>query len=566
VVTKKVIDGIDLGFYPLQPGMSVAEIKAVKRSDIVAGAMVIAEHINRSYDDTAYEVDITLTRKVITFISLLKHTGGSLAGTEFRLLPFQVEFVVQVLCVLHRVTRYRKHTDATLWIPRKAGKTELAAALNLVMLFLDKEPQKEIYSIASETQQAAILYHAAVAMLKQNESLLKRIKQYKAEKKLETRNTTFVDLYRVLSAVAGTKDGLKTSTLFADEPHAYPDSSLYDVVAEGMAHREQPLAISLSTSGYNKQGFFYRRLQYGLQVMQGIIDDPSVYVMAFALTEDDDWGDEENWKKANPALGYGVKMDYLRSKFHKAQHSATEEVSFKTKHLNLWVDSAITWIRHADWVASNKKEIREEDLYGRECYAGLDLASTTDLTAFCLVFPNEDGSYDVLPRFFIPEDSAKKRSKEDKVSYLDWVREGYITTTPGNVIDYHMIFQHIMKDREKFDIKEIAFDRWNALSIITKLEEEGMTCVGFGQGFKSMSSPVKAIESLVLQGMLNHGNNPVLTWNVANVELIQDAAENVKMDKSKAQERIDGAVALAMGIGRAESYKDDEADWDSLIG
>ena len=552
--------------YPLQPEMTKADIIKPTPKELHKHCMALAKIIDESYVDTEYKVDMEKISKILMFVLLLNHTGGSLAGVPFRLLPFQAEFIIQVLGVVRRDTGLRKHKEVCMHIPRKAGKTELSAALNLVMLFMDKEAQKEIYSIASETQQAAILYHAAVSMLKQSPTLLKRIKQYKAEKKLEVKGRTFVDLYRVLSAVAGTKDGLKTSTVFADEPHAYPDSALYDVVAEGMAHREQPLAIMLSTAGYNKQGFYYRKLQYFKQVMTGVIDDPSVYLMYFAVEDDEDWTDEENWKRVNPALGYGVKMDYLRDKFHKALHSATEEVSFKTKHLNMFVDSAITWIRHTDWEASNQKEINEEDLIGRECYAGLDLASTTDLTAFVLVFPNDDGSYDVLPRFFIPEDTAAVRSKEDRVSYLDWIREGNMIATTGNVIDYEEIYTYIKQDLNKFDVREIAFDRWNALSIITKLEEDGVTCVGFGQGFKSMSSPVKAIESLVLQKQLNHGNHPVLTWNVANVQIITDAAENVKMDKSKAVERIDGAVALAMAIGRAETYKDETADWESLIG
>jgi len=558
--------------YPLQQGMSRDKIKAVAREDIVAAALDIAKLIDTSYLGTQWYVNMQLAKKILTFISMLKHTGGSLAGTPFRLLPFQVEYIVQSLCVLDRDTELRKHTESIMHIPRKNGKTELGAALNLVMLFIDEEMQKEIYSIASEIQQAAILYHAAVSMLKQSPALLKRIKQYKAEKKLETKGGDFVDLYRVLSAIAGTKDGLKTSAMFADEPHAYPDSALYDVVSEGMAHREQGISFLLSTSGYNKQGFYHKKLQYAKQVMDGIIKDSSIYLMCFDLHDDDDWTDEELWKKANPALGFGVKMDYLRNKFHKAQHSATDEVSFKTKHLNLWVDSAITWIRNKDWLASNTKIVTEEECLGRECYAGLDLASTTDLTSFCLVFPNYtddgifDGSYDVLPRFFIPEDTAAVRSKEDKVSYLDWIRDGYITATGGNVIDYEFIYQYIMQDISKFDVREVAFDRWNAAGIITKLEESGVVCVGFGQGFKSMSSPVKAIEALVLMKKLNHGNNPVMGWCVSNVLLVKDPADNVKMDKSKSQERIDGAVAMAMAIGRAESYRDETADWESLVG
>ena len=552
--------------YPLQPGMLKDEIVAVPRELIFEHCIGIIKDVKIEYKGTEFKVDVKLAKKIIAFILMLKHTGGALGGVEFRLLPFQAVFVIQSLCVLYKDTGLRKHTEAIMFIPRKNGKTELGAALNLVMFFIDPEKQKEIYSIAAETSQAAILYGATLHMLKQIPALLGRIQHFKAEKKIQTTKGEFVDLYKVLSAIAGTKDGLKTSAMFADEPHAYPDSSLYDVIAEGMAHRDQGIAFLLSTAGYNKQGFFHRKLLYARQVMAGIIEDHSIFLMDFSLTDDDDWTDETNWKKANPALGFGVKMKYLRDKFHKALHSATDEVSFKTKHLDLWVDSAVTWIKHVDWLASNKKEIIEEELLGGECYAGLDLSSTTDLTNFTMAFPNEDNGYDVLPRFFIPEDTARARAKEDRVSYLDWIKEGHIIPTPGNVIDYEFIYQYILKDMEKFDIKEIAFDRWNAAGIITKLEDEGAVCVGFGQGFKSMSSPVKAIEALTLQGLLNHGNNPVLSWCVSNVMIVTDPADNVKMDKSKSQERIDGAVGLAMAIGRAESYKDETADWESLIG
>lgn len=554
--------------YPLKRDMTLDEIKAVPQKKILKASLKIAKKIKKKYKEVPnYYVDMDLAGRVLGFMTSLKHTGGSLGGVPFRLLPFQVEFIVESLCVLHEVSHFRKHKEAIMAIPRKNGKTELGAGLNLWMMFGDKEPQKEIYSIASETQQATILYSATQQMLKNVPFLLNKSKTYKAEKKITKEDGDFVDLYRVLSAVAGTKDGLKTSTVFADEPHAYPDSALYDVVSEGMAHRSQPLAFLLSTAGYNKQGFFHKKLLYARQVMQGIIKDDSIYLMDFSLQDDDDWTNEELWIKANPALGYGVKMDYLRDKFHKALHSATDEVSFKTKHLNLWVDSAITWIKSADWTRSNKLGVIDiETLKGRQCYVGLDLSSTTDLTALVYVFPNDEGGYEVLSRFFIPMDTAKKRSKEDRVSYLDWIRDGWITGTHGNIIDYEYIYNQVIKDSALFDIRELAFDRWNSAGIITRLEEEGINCVGFGQGFKSMSSPVKAIEALVLQEKLNHGNNPVLTWNVSNVLIVQDGAENVKMDKGKSQERIDGSVALAMAIGRAETYKDETADWESLVG
>ena len=563
-----VIDNHDLSFYPLKKGMLTEEIKAVKREDILAAALKIAEFIAIEYKGTPYYVDMPLAKRILTFITLLRHTGGSLGGVEFRLLPFQVEFIVQTLCVLSHDTGYRKHSEAIMNIPRKNGKSELGAALTLVLYFLDGEQQKEIYSIASETTQAAILFGAVLQMLKQLPALLRRVRHFKAEKKIQTTGGEFVDLYRVLSAEAGTKDGLKTSAVMADEPHAYPDAALYNVVTEGMAHRDQGISFLLSTAGYNKQGFYHRKLLYARQVMQGVIEDPSIYLMDFSLDDDADWTDEALWAKANPALGYGVKMKYLRNKYHKAMHSATDEVSFKTKHLNMWVDSAVTWIKQSAWKASGAvKTYTEADLVGRECYGGLDLASVTDLAAFALIFPiPEDRAYAVLIRFFVPEENAMERSKTDKVMYLDWIRDGWITATPGNVIDYDAIYDQILKDAETFDVREIAFDRWNSHGLVTKLEEKGLTMVGFGQGYQSMSSPVKEVETLVLQKKLQHGNNPVLTWNVANCVTVSDAADNVKLDKSKAVEKIDGAVAMVMGVGRAAVYKDETPDFDSLIG
>ena len=565
-MTHKVIDDMDLNFYPLQPNMPLEDIKAITRAAILDGAKIITTAIKKSYKGTPYTVDMERARLHLGLLTTLKHTGGALAEVPFRLLPFQVEFVIQSLCVVYRDTGLRKHREATMFIPRKNGKTELGAALNLVMLFQDKEKQKEIYSIASETQQAAILYKACVSMMKQSPRLSKLVKQYKAEKKLEYDHDGILDEYKVLSAIAGTKDGLKTSTLFADEPHSYPDSALFDVVQEGSAHRLEPITFLLSTAGYNKQGFFHRKLNYAKQVMDGTLDNPSIYLMDFSLDDEEDWENSDGWKDCNPALGFGVNMGYLNDKFHKAQHSASDEVSFKTKHLNLWVDAAITWIRSKDWITSNQLEFTEKDLYGRECYIGLDLSSTTDLTTYVLSFPNDKGGYEVLTRTFIPKDNAVKRSKEDKVSYLQWEKEGFMTLTPGNIIDYEEIYRHIMTDVGKFDVRELSFDRWNATALITKLTEQGVECVGFGQGYKSMSPAVKSVEALVLQQKLNHGNNPVLSWCVANVAIEVDAAENMKIDKSKAVERVDCAVALAMSIGRAESFREQEADWESLIG
>jgi len=544
--------------------MSV-EVRDIEK--VVADAEPIINGIKDKYDGTEYYCDTELAGTIIMFIAHLKHTGGKLGGVNFQLLPFQVTFIVETLAVMQHKNGYRKHKEVIMFVSRKQGKTELLAAINLWMFFMDKEKQKEQYVIASDILQASILYAAIISMLKQTNWLEDLVQIFKAEKKIQTVDETFVDYFKVLSATAGTKDGLKGSLITSDETHSYPDSALFDVMSESMAHREQPLSIMISTAGYNKMGFFHRKLLYARQVMEGIIDDPSMFLMDFGLPDDADWEDEKNWIKCNPALGYGVKMDYLRDKFNKALHSASDEVSFRTKHLCQWVDSAKTWISSKDWKASHTKDFNEDDLIGRECYAGLDLSSTTDITSFVLVFPWDDGTgYDVITRSFIPKDTARVRSKEDRVSYLDWAKEGHMTLTEGNIIDYEDLYYHIMQDVAKFTILQIAFDRWNSTSLITKLMQEGVECVAVGQGFKTISPAVKAVESLVLTKKLNHDNNPILAWAISNVALETDAAENYKLSKEKAIERIDPAVALCMAVIRAESFREAEIDWDSLIG
>lgn len=548
--------------------MADIQVKISSVEEVRANAWVVMHKLVRKYDGTPYYVDTALTKRVIDFITVLKHTGGKLAGVNFQLLDFQAEFVIETLCVLQHRNGYRKHTTSILHVPRKQGKTELLSAINLTLYFIIPENQREQYVIASETKQASILYSAVVSMLKQTPALLKRVNIWRSTKTIESKGGVFTDIFTVLTSNADTKDGLKASALTSDEAHAYPDSALYDVMTESMAHREQPLSIIISTSGYLKQGFFHKLLAYAKDAMLGKINDPYIFLMSFAADEDDDWEDEATWIKCNPALGYGVKMDYLRAKYIKACHSATEEVSFKTKHLNMWVDSAVTWLKSKDWEASNTVTLTEDELAGRECYGGLDLSSTTDLAALVYVFPDRvNGSYDVVCRFFIPKDNAAVRAREDKVSYLDWIREGHIIATEGNVVDYDVIEDQIRKDCEKFDVREIAFDRWNSHALVNNIMNDMVVeMVGFGQGYKSMSSPVKNIEAMVLRQKLNHRNHPVLTWNVGNVLITKDAADNVKIDKSKAREKVDGAVALAMAVGRADVYKDETVDISSLIG
>ena len=522
-------------------------VEILPRDKIIERAWSIADSIEEKYQGNYY-LDRELAAKMISFVSLMRHTGGDLAGVNFQLLPFQIEFLLSVICVKSKETGRRKHTTALLMLPRKNGKTELIAALLDFFLFADDENGKEIYCAANETDQAKIIFKATESMIRQNRTLPKRCTIFKSTKTIE-KKSEYEDFIKVLTSNADTKDGLKPYIVVYDELHAAKSPELYTVLEEGMAHRSNPLFVIISTAGYNHQGIMKKKYDYAKQVQAGIIDDPSFYSMIFEPDEGDDWKDEATWIKCNPALGYGVKMEYLRNKFIKALHSSSDEVAFKTKHLNIWTSSAEAWIKNEDWEASYSHPVSPDP--GAPCFAGLDLSSTTDISAFVLLFPGEEG-YDVLARFWIPEDNMRERERRDKVPYSQWVRDGWISATEGNVIDYAFIEAQIRKDCEEYDVKELAYDRWNATDIITRLNEEGVaTMVPFGQGFASMNAPTKEIETLVLQKRLNHGNNPVLTWMMSNVAIRTDPAGNIKIDKAKSSEKVDGMVALAMALGRA---------------
>jgi len=508
--------------------------------------------LQTKYENTPYYIDKYEFNTMTNFMMLLKLPEGEFAGENIPYAPYQAEYATEMICVRRKSDNYRKHSSGMLFVARKAGKSTFMGVLLLYYLFIDKAKGKQIYCVSNETQQAMLVFNAARNILVQNTTLTNKCNIWKSTKMIEFNKDNFNNFVKVLSGNADTADGKSSDLILFDELHQAKSPDMFHAMTESMAAKPNAQMMIISTAGYNHQGIMRQKYDYAKKVKEGVIKDDSFYSMIFELDEGDDWKDEKNWYKSNPTLGlqYGVSLEFLRSQFIKAQHSGVDEVSFKTKHLNIWTNSAITWIKNEDWNASFKYEINEEDLIGRECYAGLDLASTTDIAAFVLLFQKEEGEYDVLCRFFIPEEGMRERSRKDKVPYETWVKQGYITATDGNVIDYDFIEHQIKQDCEKFNVKEIAYDRWGATQLVTNLENEGISqMVQFGQGFASMSAPTKHIETLVLQQKLNHGNNPVLTWMMSNVALKVDPTNAIKIDKAKSSEKVDGMVALAMSIG-----------------
>ena len=482
----------------------------------------------------------------IKFIELLKHTKGKWAGHRFILEPWQKEIVRNLFGTLNP-NGARQYRTAYIEIPRKNGKTELAAAIALYLLFADKEMGAEIYSAAADRDQASLVFHVAADMIRQEPRLLERCRILDSTKRVIVPSTN--SFYRVLSADAYTKHGLNTHGVIFDELHAQPNRDLWDVLTTGGGTRTQPLVFAITTAGYDRNSICWEQHDYAEKILKGIIKDPTFYAVIYRADEDDDWTDEKVWHKANPALGIFRSLDEMSSLFEKAQNVPSLQNTFRRLYLNQWTAQETRWLDMKYWDQCSYA-VDQDYLKGRECYAGLDLASTTDIAAFVMVFRDNEIFY-VMPRFWIPQEDMIERSRRDRVPYEAWVQEGLIIATEGNVIDYAGIEKEIEALGEIYNIKEIAYDRWGAVQISQDLSAMGFTVVPFGQGYKSMSPPTKELLKLVMSRRVQHGGNPVLRWMADNMIVDTDPAGNVKPNKAKSTEKIDGMVALIMGLDRA---------------
>jgi phage terminase large subunit-like protein len=327
------------------------------------------------------------------------------------------------------------------------------------------------------------------------------------------------------------------------------------VIDTSTAARRQPLIFVITTAGHDQNSVCYEQHDYVTRILEDVIQDDSYFGYIACADEGDDWRLVSTWRKANPNLGITVKLDDLKRKAKKARRMPSAQNAFRRLHLNEWTEQAERWLDMPMWDACATRSPMAR-LKGLECFGGLDLASTTDLAAFALIFPPQiDSLWHLLLHFFVPRETLRKRSRSDRVPYDVWSRSGHITATDGNVIDYDFIRTHINAQRELYRIKEIAYDRWNASQIVTDLGADGATMVAFGQGFASMSAPTKEFETLLTAKLIAHGGNPVLRWMARNVAVTRDAADNMKPNKVKSKDRIDGIVAAVMAVGRATVHE-----------
>ncbi len=523
------------GGFPRSGGDNIRKLKKYKPTKFKLKTSV--------YDKSAADY-------AVMFIENLCHTKGTWAGKPFELIDWQEQIIRDLFGTL-KPNGYRQFNTAYIEIPKKQGKSELAAAVALLLTCGDGEERAEVYGCAADRQQAAIVFDVAADMVRMCPALSKRVKILASQKRLIYTPTN--SFYQVLSAEAYSKHGFNIHGVVFDELHTQPNRKLFDVMTKGSGDaRMQPLYFLITTAGTDTHSICYETHQKAKDIIEGRKIDPTFYPVIYGADESDDWTDPKVWKKANPSLDITVGIDKVKAACESAKQNPGEENAFRQLRLNQWVKQAVRWMPMEKWDKC-AFAVDEDELEGRVCYGGLDLSSTTDITAFVLVFPplDEDDKYIILPYFWLPEDNLTLRVNRDHVPYDVWERQGYLQTTEGNVVHYGFIEKFIEKLGERFNIREIAFDRWGAVQMVQNLEGMGFTVVPFGQGFKDMSPPTKELMKLVLEQKIAHGGHPVLRWNMDNIYIRTDPAGNIKADKEKSTEKIDGAVATIMALDRA---------------
>ncbi|OUO91835.1 terminase TerL endonuclease subunit [Cloacibacillus sp. An23] len=510
--------------------------------------LAVERHINdlKSAGRRGYYFDEKQAERVLKFFSFLHHSKGEFAGRPFVLSTWE-QFIVYTLYGWRRKKDgLRRFRTAYLEVARKNGKSTFAAGNGLFLLDGDGEPGAEIYVVATKREQAKIVFSEAQRMVRSSPEL----------KKFITVNSSSMFVldsaskFEPLGSDKDTLDGLNVHGGIIDELHAHKTRDVYDLIDTATGARRQPLLFSITTAGVNQNGICREKHNHTEKILQGVIPDDEFFGMIFTLDDGDDWQDELNWMKPNPNLGVSVEISDLRRKARYALSSPAALNPFLRLHMNVWTSAESVWITPDKW-NETAGEVNASDLTGCECYGGLDLSTTTDISALTLTFPQPDGTYKNIYEFWVPKDRIEDRVRRDRVPYDVWVRDGVVHATEGSVIDYDFIEHRILELARRYRIRELAYDPYNATEITNHLIDHGIEMVKFQQGFLSISPAAKQLEILIMSKKYHHGGNPVMNWMMSNVVIRQDPAGNIKLDKEKSREKIDGPVSAVMAIGRA---------------
>jgi len=548
----------------------------VVRGNVVAGKWVRLA-CERYIDDLAHggarglRFEPAQVEKVIDFFRLLRHSAGRLAGHPFEPAPWQ-KFILANIFGWYKKDGTRRFREAHVSVARGNGKTTTLSGIGLFMLVADGEQKAEIYAAATKEDQAKLIFAEAVRMRNSSPELAAHVgKSHKALFVTDTNST-----FQPLGADSTTLDGLHAHAGLVDELHAHPTRALHDVLASGTTTRLQSLMFSITTAGYRKDCFCREQEILGEKILERVLNDDSKFYYMARLDKDDDWADEKTWPKANPNLGVSVELEDLRRKAKTAKDAPQSLNTFLTKNMNMWVSQETRWMPMERWAECIGTSLVDTDVWkvrqatlarlkGRRCWAGLDLAKTIDVSALLLLFPpaaekteEQDGKqvviqaadplWTVVPWFWVPAENVQLRVKTDQVPYDVWEREGFIIATEGDVVDQAFIRAGIREIRKDYKILELLYDPWNATQLSLELQADGLKVTELKQTVTVLTEPTSRLLAMVLGKELAHLGNPVLTWMASNVAVKKDANGNIRPDKDKSQERIDGIVALIMAI------------------
>lgn len=500
-------------------------------------------------EDFPYRFDRDLANRALLFFSLLKCTAGEWKGRPLVLADFQAWRLAVVLGWVRKDDGTRRFRRAYVEVARKNGKTEEAAALMLYGLLFDGEETAQVFSAATTRHQAKIVFNAAKIMLRQlatdSPGIRKRV-QMLMHRVVDTGTDSYME---ALSSDAWTLDGLSPHLAVIDEYHAHPNNEVLKVLETGMGARRQPLTYIITTAGYNMEGPCYALRGVGLNILDGILSDETFFCVVYTLDAEDDWNDESVWIKANPGIGSTPKWPFMRSEHQKAKNEGkTAERDFLTKNLNIWVRSSTGWVKDADWMAC-PAVVDWGKMKGLRCWGGIDLASTSDFTALSLFFPGAEGQPHTMRWYlWLPEDTYEARLRAMPV-LREWHADGWVETTPGNVMDYDYIEARVLEVSKEYNLQVVGVDPYNSKQLIVKLQQAGVNIQFFSQGLMHMSTPTKEMERMIAKKEINTGGNPVIRWMLGNVATFQDKNANIALHKGKSTEKIDGVIAGIIAIG-----------------
>ena len=498
--------------------------------------------------------------EVIEFLQMLKAVDD-FYGQPLLLLDWQHDIIWDVYGTVNE-QGLRQYRYAYLEVPKKNGKTTLIGGLGLYHLVCDP-PGGQIYCCAADREQASLAYRAAKGMIEQDPELEKILKITDSQKMI-TNKLTGTTL-KVLSAEAYSKHGINPTVVIFDELHAQPNRDLWDVMTFGAgAARKEPLWWVITTAGDDpdRHSIGWEIHEYARKVRDGEIVDPTWYVRIYGAPEDADIFDEKVWYEANPSLGHTISIESVRQEALAARNSEASERLFRWLRLNQWVSLKRTgWQPLSLWDETDG-DWELSDLTGKRCYVGLDLSSTTDLTAACYLFPPQDDFEDWRAIFdaWIPDENMKERVLKDKVPYDRWVTQKYLHATPGNVVDYDFVEARLLAANKQYEIETLGADPWNSRMLSQRLIRGGIEVIEIAQDMKNMSPAMKMIEYLMKRGMLTHEKNPLARWCWGNVNVAVDGNENIKPMKNKSVDRIDLIVAMIIAMATAMLFEDMDMD------